>query len=262
MQCLLHVDDEVATRQAVRQRLAPFYDVVCAESGREGREILQRSPVQLVILESRLSDGCGLELLGEIRRGDPRLPVIMVTRFGSESVCVAAFRLGASDYFPKPVDLGELLRSVRLLIAASWSHHRHLVGTLSLPHERPRSPLTPSTVPERSGRVQQAMQFIDEHYAEPLPLRRVAATAAMSRFAFSRAFTAVMGVQFRTYLLQLRIAKACPLLVDSSRSISDVAQVVGFTDLPRFDKVFKKQTGLSPSQYRWRHQPGATNDKK
>jgi len=106
------------------------------------------------------------------------------------------------------------------------------------------------------------VQFIDEHYAEPLPLRRVAATAAMSRFAFSRAFTAVMGVQFRTYLLQLRIAKACPLLVDSSRSISDVAQVVGFTDLPRFDKVFKKQTGLSPSQYRWRHQPGATNDKK
>ena len=203
MQCLLHVDDEVATRQAVRQRLAPFYDVVCAESRCEGREMLQQNP-----------------------------------------------------------DLCELLRSVRLLIAASWSHHRHLVGTLSLPHERPRSPLTPSTVPERSGRVQQAMQFIDEHYAEPLPLRRVAATAAMSRFAFSRAFTAVMGVQFRTYLLQLRIAKACPLLVDSSRSISDVAQVVGFTDLPRFDKVFKKQTGLSPSQYRWRHQPGATNDKK
>lgn len=259
MQCLLHVDDEVATRQAVFQWLAPFYDVVSAESRREGREILQRSPVELVILESRLSDGCGLELLGEIRRSSPRLPVIIVTGFGSESVCVAAFRLGASDYFPKPVDLCELLRSVRLLIAASWSH---LVGTLSLPHDRLRSPLTPSTVLERGGRVQRAVQFMDEHYAEPLPLRRVAAAAAMSKFAFSRAFTAVVGVQFRTYLLQLRIAKACPLLADSGRSISDVAQVVGFTDLPRFDKVFKKQTGLSPSQYRWRHQPGATNDKK
>ena len=59
-----------------------------------------------------------------------------------------------------------------------------------------------------------------------------------------------MGASFRSYLLRVRIAKAEQLLRDSGRTITEIAQMVGFGDLPRFDKVFRRATGMPPSVYR------------
>jgi AraC-like DNA-binding protein len=61
-----------------------------------------------------------------------------------------------------------------------------------------------------------------------------------------------MGVTFRAYLLRLRLEKAKALLATGGFSITEVAQMVGFGDLPRFDKLFKRYAGVTPSAYRHR----------
>ncbi len=74
----------------------------------------------------------------------------------------------------------------------------------------------------------------------------------MRKSYLSRRFKAVMGVTFRQYLLRVRLERAKVLLSTSSVSITEVAQVAGFRDLPRFDKLFRRYTGVPPSVYRAR----------
>jgi AraC-like DNA-binding protein len=61
-----------------------------------------------------------------------------------------------------------------------------------------------------------------------------------------------MGISFRAYLLRVRLERAKHLLAHRRASITEVAQAVGFGDLPRFDKLFKRDTGVTPSTYRSR----------
>src|SRR5262245_47708615 len=100
------------------------------------------------------------------------------------------------------------------------------------------------------SQILHATQFIRQNLAQRIMLGDVAAPLGVSRFTLSRTFKAVMRVSFRQYLVRCRIQWACDLLGRPDSSITDIAMTVGFGDLPRFDKVFKRQTGLSPSAYR------------
>lgn len=77
----------------------------------------------------------------------------------------------------------------------------------------------------------------------------------MSKFWLSHRFHEAMGITFRDYLTKIRLERAKALLATGDASITEVAQMVGFGDLPRFDKLFKRYTGLTPSAYRIRHRP-------
>jgi two-component system, response regulator YesN len=98
--------------------------------------------------------------------------------------------------------------------------------------------------------VRRTVGFVDEHYGESVVLAKIADELGISIFCLSRAFKRKMHVSFRQYLLQVRIGKARLLLRDSDYSITDIAQMVGFSDLPRFDKMFKQLVGTSPSRFR------------
>ncbi len=93
------------------------------------------------------------------------------------------------------------------------------------------------------------MQFIHEHYWESISFSEAARQAGVSKFAFSRRFKALMRVSFRAYLQDVRVRKARELLLVPGYSITEIAQMLGFGDLPRFDKVFKRFEGISPSAY-------------
>ncbi len=72
----------------------------------------------------------------------------------------------------------------------------------------------------------------------------------MSKYRLSHRFREVLGVTFRDYLLKVRLERAKALLATDDVSISEVAQMVGFNDLPHLDKAFKRYAGSSPSVYR------------
>lgn len=92
--------------------------------------------------------------------------------------------------------------------------------------------------------------LIEEHYAEPPSLTRLASQIGVSRFALYRKFKAVEGASFREYLLHVRLTKALELLSARQHTVTEVAQMVGFGALSRFDKVFKRATRSTPSAYR------------
>ncbi len=252
---VLLVDDDVEVLDALTLHLGTQYEIITCHAGAKGVAILQRQPVDLVILEYRLPDLSGLQLLAQFKATRPRLPVIMVTAYGSEWVCASALKLGARDYFIKPFDPADLVASIRFILSTRSRQKEGRKNVLAVNKDvgellsyQPTS--QPVTSDGNELAVHKAARFIQERYWESISLPQVARLVGISRFVLSRKFKVVMKVPFRKYLLQLRVMKAKELLQMSQHSITEVAQMVGFGDLPRFDKVFKYFIGESPSEYR------------
>jgi two-component system response regulator YesN len=99
--------------------------------------------------------------------------------------------------------------------------------------------------------IRKARAFIEEHYADSnVTLHDVASHVALSNNHFCTVFSQEMGVTFTEYLTAARISRAKELLATTSMRTSDVAYAVGYNDPHYFSYLFKKNTGLSPRDFR------------
>ncbi|WP_066838850.1 sigma-54-dependent transcriptional regulator [Rufibacter ruber] len=88
---------------------------------KDGLKALQEQPYDLLLVDYRLPDGIGLDLLKECKATAPSLPVIMMTSFQDVGTAVRAMRLGAFDYITKPVNPDELLMVLQEALQAKTS---------------------------------------------------------------------------------------------------------------------------------------------
>lgn len=102
---ILTIDDESIFRKCIRAYLENYeYTVLEAENGQVGLQIYNSYQVDLVLVDLRMPVLGGLQVLSEIRRQDPDLPLIVVSGAGAIDDVVEALRLGATDYLLKPID--------------------------------------------------------------------------------------------------------------------------------------------------------------
>jgi two-component system, response regulator YesN len=248
---VLLVEDDRRMREIFTLFLSEAYEVKQAATGAEALGIIRNELIAAVVLDYRLPDRSGLEVLTEIRAARPRLPVVMITGYGSELLCASALKLGVRDYFSKPVILEDVRDSVRRLLSEA-SPLGQEAGARSEEDEAPPVPVE-GTSPECDLSIQHAIKLIELRYWDDLSLGELAREVGISKFHLSRRFKEETGVTFRGYLLRVRLERAKALLSRKHASITEVAYSVGFGDLPRFDKLFKRYTGLTPSTYRARH---------
>lgn len=108
-QRILILDDEEELRAIISQRLARRgYEIIEAGTAREGMTILEERFFDAILLDIRLPDGDGLQLLLEIKKRQPDLQVIMLTGHGTLESAIEAMKAGAFDYLTKPCNLSEL----------------------------------------------------------------------------------------------------------------------------------------------------------
>ena len=93
-------------------------------------------------------------------------------------------------------------------------------------------------------------KFIEDHSGEELSLRRVAKAVNIHPNYLSERFKQVTGMNFVEYVACRRFKEACRLLHDGDLKISDIAFSAGFQSLSQFNRVFKRLSGKSPTQYR------------
>lgn len=107
---LLLVDDEKGFVDVLSKRLAKRNILTTqAYSGTEGIRLLRRSDFDVALLDLKLEDMDGIEILKIFKKMDPRMPVIMLTGHGSEKASREGMRHGAFDYLTKPHELDELV---------------------------------------------------------------------------------------------------------------------------------------------------------
>jgi AraC family transcriptional regulator len=108
-----------------------------------------------------------------------------------------------------------------------------------------------SSSPSLPGyKLRQLRDWMAEHTAEEFNLERLAAQAGLSRFHFERLFKAATGVSPSRYHIDLRMNEARRLLRETKMSVVDVALEVGYTNPSHFAQLFRREIGLSPSDYR------------
>lgn len=103
-------------------------------------------------------------------------------------------------------------------------------------------------------RMQQICAYVMAHYVHTITLDDMAAETGMNRSAFCSYFKRCKGMTFSQFVTRYRLNTACDLLKHSQASVSEICFKVGFNDLPHFVRVFTKNIGASPSQFRKRFQ--------
>lgn len=98
--------------------------------------------------------------------------------------------------------------------------------------------------------LRKAIDYIQEHYSEQVTLNEVAENIYVSTFYISRMFKKELGKSFVDYLNDVRIEKSKELLKDVKYKTYEVAEIVGISDPHYFSKLFKKYSGMTPSEYR------------
>ncbi len=129
---VLVVEDDPSIRRGVVDTLAAGgYEPVESENAEDGLKLALGVEPDLVLIDVMLPGMDGFDLLGELRKSRPSLPVIMVTALGGESDRVRGLRGGADDYVVKPFSAMELLARVEAVLRRS-AERPSTVGTLDL----------------------------------------------------------------------------------------------------------------------------------
>lgn len=151
----------------------------------------------------------------------------------SQSVTIASIL--KSMY--KQNEVERLSSIIRLLAILPLADKTHIVGKYK---KRDR----------KQERLDMIRVFVTCNASRNISLDDVVRHVGMNKSAFCAFFKQSIGTTFITYLNKHRIELACQLLKQENISISEICYHVGFTDIPYFNRVFKKYKGCSPSQYR------------
>ncbi len=114
---ILVAEDEPIVLKIIELRLKKDgYTVITTENGKDALEEIEKQAPDLVITDIMMPFASGLEILGKVKNREKKIPVIILSAMGEESVVLEAFKLGADDYIEKPFNANELsVRVMRLL---------------------------------------------------------------------------------------------------------------------------------------------------
>ena len=234
---------------------ASVFEVTLVQGTEAASRELARGRFHAVCFECDYPDQSGLKAMQAIKQRHARLPMLMLTLDHSEALAVWAFRSRMWNYLVKPVPQAELLENFRSL--ANLGQRGSPPRTAqSLRADLPEN-LPIQKVPPEVARLQPALRFVAAHYHQRVTANSVAKACGLTRFEFSRRFREAFKTTFRDYLIRFRIAEARRLLTEGRVSITGIAYSVGFNDGSHFARMFRRFTGMLPSDFAGAQAQGA-----
>jgi DNA-binding NtrC family response regulator len=116
---LILIDDEVGFTTVMAKRLARRgLDVTSAYSGSEAIQAMRKAEFDVAVLDLKMEDMDGIEVLKIFKKMDPDMPVIMLTGHGSEKSAGEGMEFGAYDYLFKPYEFEELLEKIHAAVSS------------------------------------------------------------------------------------------------------------------------------------------------
>lgn len=206
-----------------------------AQTGQETLDILHRYKPQLLLMEICFPDRNGLEVMEAAKEAGILPHTVILSDCRDYEECKRAMRLGAEEYFLKPMKPSEVIGRLCEISKESLDWQE---GT--------GKPVGSET----NIFVEQALEYMKNHYYERLTLPQVAAKVGISEGYLSTLFTRHLKRCFVDCLNEIRINYACGYLRKTSWKTYEIASKVGFGDAKHFSKMFRRQVGQPPTEYR------------
>lgn len=230
MMNVLIVDDEKHVRDAVK--LLGEWDtwqvdnIFEADDGVTAKRFLEQEKIDLMLTDVEMPGLDGLSLLEWTKNHHPKVVTIVLTGYDDYTYMRRAILHQSFDYLLKPIDPDILNDAVGRAI--------ELIGP----------------VPEQGEAIDQIAKYIATHYAEELTLQLMSERFYLSREYISRRFKQRFSVNLSDYIQTIRLNRAKELLGETDARIYEIALEVGYHDDKYFRKVFKKQFGMTPNEFR------------
>ncbi|MBO4592008.1 MAG: response regulator [Eubacterium sp.] len=252
---VLVADDEPIERQVIAKKINIFFpdqvEIFMAQNGVEAVELFKENNCQIALLDIAMPGKTGLEAAEEIRTFNRECSLIFFTAFDEFSYAKRAISVKALDYLLKPCSDEDIIGAIEEAISIADKNAG--LGTTAGDnlHMMDRITLDKEVDGDRSNVViRETISYIEEHYKEDISLQDVASVFGYTDVYFCKIFKQNFGKSFIVYLNELRIEKAKEFLANPDINIKDISSESGYRDASYFARVFKRMTGMTPSQYR------------
>ena len=234
---LLIADDEnlelKVLEKTVKKHFVDELEIFASSNGRKASQICDEMKPDIALLDIEMPGMNGIELAKYIKEKYADCIIIFITAYDRFDYAIEAIHIKAFDYLLKP-----------------WKEER-LCELINMAIENVRSmQKTDSIVHSQKDVIK---DYIDRNYKKDISAKDVAGILGYSDVYFSKVFKQLFDDNFINYLTKIRIDRAKLLLKDVSFNIKEVGKSVGYADSNYFTKVFKRSVGMSPSEYRSKH---------
>ncbi|MBQ7421974.1 MAG: response regulator [Prevotella sp.] len=219
-----------------------------AGNGNEGLEKARELVPDLIITDIMMPGMDGFELCRQVRKDTllSHIPVIMVTAKATQEDRMDGLNAGADAYLEKPFRADELNLRVEKLL----EQRRLLMEKYSnaVAEEKTEEIVIKSADQEFLDRFHEELYI--QLKQQNLDFNQLAAAFCITRVQLNRKLKAITGLSTRDYINTLRINRAKRLLRDNEFTIGEIAMKLGIDDIAYFSRFFKKETGVTPTEYR------------
>ena len=277
---ILLADDEQIERMALAKRLVKHFGdslaISEAVNGAEALKVFKREQSQIVLMDISMPEMNGAEAAEQIRGMDEDCIIIFLTAYDDFAYAKRAIVIRALDYLLKPCDEDELVsvieEAMRLTDRRELKKARDfgMDGGKALDGDIPGvRGVSMAKIPsggaqdmaggqglEDAGTARMALaaetmrEYIRNNYMKEISMQDAARVMNYSDAYFCKLFKQCFDQNFTSYLTNFRVNEAKKLLKDRNISVKDVGMRVGYYDSNYFAKVFKRVTGVIPSEYR------------
>ena len=234
---LLIADDEnlelKVLEKTVKKHFVDELEIFASSNGRKASQICDEVKPDIALLDIEMPGMNGIELAKYIKEKYAECIIIFITAYDRFDYAIEAMHIKAFDYLLKPWKEEKLFELINLAI----ENVRSMQKTDSIVHSQ----------------KDVIKDYIDRNYKKDISAKDVAGILGYSDVYFSKVFKQLFDDNFINYLTKIRIDRAKVLLKDVSFNIKEVGKSVGYADSNYFTKVFKRSVGMSPSEYRNKH---------
>ncbi len=243
---LLLVEDNEELLMVMKNILESQYNILVARNGVEALDILKNNEVDLVITDYMMPEMMGDELCRIIRSDIAlsHLPVIMLSAMPEKQSKLDSYEAGVDAYVSKPFEVKLLVAQVNGLI----SNRKGLYSKFRSGQQMEPDLLINTDLDKQF--VDKAIRLIEEHISDSeFGIDAFNQAMNMSNSTLYRKIKGVTGMSPKEFIRNVRFKYACRLLLEETASVAEVAYMVGFTDAKYFSISFKKEFGMTPTQY-------------
>ena len=234
---LLIADDENLELRVLEKTIKKYFidelKIFVAGNGRNAVQICDEVKLDIALLDIEMPGMNGIELAKYIKEKYADCIIIFITAYDRFDYAIEAMHIKAFDYLLKPWKEEKLFE----LINTAIENVRSMQKTDGIVHSQ----------------KDVIKDYIDRNYKKDISAKDVAGILGYSDVYFSKVFKQLFDDNFINYLTKIRIDRAKVLLKDVSFNIKEVGKSVGYADSNYFTKVFKRSVGMSPSEYRNKH---------